>query len=205
MYIPSFFKIEDKDKISDFISQNGFGIIISKGNDRLLASHIPMLFTTNEKGEHILTGHLSKANPQWKTFDALTEVLTIFQGAHSYISSSWYDHNNVPTWNYMAVHIYGHLRLLTEDELLTELRKMTDKYEADSSKPVSVDKMEAPMLAAQLRGIVGFEIKVNEVHAAYKLSQNRDDKNHSLIIDELEKKGDENSLHIAAEMKKNRL
>jgi transcriptional regulator len=205
MYIPSFFKIENKDKIRDFINHNGFGIVVSKGNERLLASHIPMLLSTNEKGEDVLTGHLSRANPQWTSFDDLTEVLTIFQGSHSYISSSWYDHNNVPTWNYMAVHLYGSLRFLTEEELLSELRKMTDKYEANSSKPLSIDKMDAHLLSAQLKGIVGFEIKVHEVHAAYKLSQNRDDKNHFLIIDELEKKGDENSLNIAAEMKKNRL
>lgn len=106
MYIPSFFKLENKDKIRDFINHNGFGIVINKGNERLLASHIPMLYTTNEKGEEVLTGHLSRANPQWKSFDLMSEVLVIFQGPHSYISSSWYDHTNVPTWNYIAVDIY---------------------------------------------------------------------------------------------------
>jgi transcriptional regulator len=39
------------------------------------------------------------------------EVLA-FSGPHSYISSSWYDHENVPTWNYIAVHVYGKIKLL---------------------------------------------------------------------------------------------
>ncbi len=205
MYIPSFFKVENTEEIQDFIHHNGFGILISQSDERLLASHIPLLWTKNEKGQETLSGHLSKANPQWKSFESAKQVLVIFQGAHSYISSSWYDHNNVPTWNYMAVHVYGTLRILKEEELLDALRKLTDKYEVDSQTPVSIDTMDQHMLSTQLKGIVGFEIEVDELQAAYKLSQNRDDKNHLRIIDELEKKGDENSKLVAAQMKKNRL
>jgi len=205
MYIPAFFKVNNTEEIRDFIHHNGFGIVVSQTNGKLLASHIPLMLSTNEKGEEVVTGHLSKANPQWKSFESAQQVLLIFQGPHAYISSSWYDHNNVPTWNYMAVHVYGTLRLLTEGELLDSLRSLTDKYEVNSSSPVSLDTMDKHMLSTQLNGIVGFEIQVIEVQAAYKLSQNRDDKNHLRIIDELEKKGDESSQRIATEMKKNRL
>jgi transcriptional regulator len=56
-------------------------------------------------------GYMSRANPQWKSFGG-QEVLLIFQGAHTYISPRWYDHVNVPTWNYMMVHLYGKVRLV---------------------------------------------------------------------------------------------
>ncbi|MDF2456611.1 MAG: transcriptional regulator [Cytophagaceae bacterium] len=204
MYVPSFFKVENTEEIRDFIHHNAFGIVISQTNGKLLASHIPLLLTTNSKGKDLLTGHLSRANPQWKSFESEKQVLVIFQGPHTYISSSWYDHNNVPTWNYMAAHVYGSLRFLTEEELLISLQLLTDKYEFHSANPVSVGTMDKHMLSAQLKGIVGFEIEIEEVQAAYKLSQNRDEKNHLRIIDELEKKGDENSTHIAKEMKRNR-
>ncbi len=205
MYVPSFFKVENTEEIRDFITHHAFGIVISQTNEKLLASHIPLLLSTNSKGKNILTGHLSKANPQWKSFESERQVLVIFQGPHTYISSSWYDHNNVPTWNYMAAHVYGTLRFLSEEELLNSLRILTDKYEINSVNPVSLDTMDKKMLSAQLKGIVGFEIEVEEIQAAFKLSQNRDEKNHLRIIDELEKKGDENSALIAKKMKENRL
>lgn len=204
MYIPSFFKVDNTEEIHDFIHHNGFGIVISQTNEKLLASHIPLLLAKNSKGKNVLTGHLSRANPQWKSFESEKQVLIIFQGPHTYISSSWYDHNNVPTWNYMAAHVYGTLRFLTDEELLNSLRILTDKYEAHSEHPVSVHTMDPHMLSSQLKGIVGFEIEVEEIQAAYKLSQNRDDKNFLRIIDELEKKGDENSTRIAEKMKRNR-
>ena len=204
MYIPSFFKIENTQEIHDFIHHNGFAIIISQGNEKLIASHIPLLLTRNAKGQEVLMGHLSKGNAQWKSFGTATQVLVIFQGSHAYVSSSWYDHKNVPTWNYMAVHVYGTISLQSEEELLNSLKQLTDKYEVHSANPVSLETMDQSMLSKELKGIIGFEICISEVQAAYKLSQNRDDKNHGLIVDELEKRGDENSTQIAKAMRKNR-
>ena len=57
--------------------------------------------------DYYITGHMAYGNPQWKTFEIDENVLVIFQGPHAYISSSWYKDENVPTWNYQAVHVYG--------------------------------------------------------------------------------------------------
>jgi transcriptional regulator len=147
-------------------------------------------------------GHLSRANPQWKTFDDESEVLTIFSGPHAYISSSWYDHENVPTWNYIAVHIYGKIRIIEGAELLDSLNQLVDKYEASSRQPVSMEGMSKQFVEQSLKGLVGFEILITNIEASYKLSQNRDQKNQLAIIAELEKRNDPRSLSIAAEMKK---
>ena len=77
-----------------------------------------------------------------------------------------------------------------------------DKYESNSEHPVSVERMSEQFLHKEMNGIIGFEIEIEEIQSAYKLSQNRDSKNHAAIIIELEKKGDAHSLAIAAEMKR---
>lgn len=201
MYIPPYYKQENLSVVKDFLHQNSFGTLVSLVNDRPWATHIPLELDTNAAGQDILSGHISRGNKQWRDFDKNDEVLAIFNGPHTYISSSWYDHENVPTWNYIAVHVYGKIRIVTDDELLSSLKKLVNKYEAQSKHPVSVEGMSEKFLQNELRGIVGFEIAISEIQAAYKLSQNRDEKNTKQIIEELEKRGDVNSVQVSQEMK----
>ena len=201
MYIPKFFKVDDIDKAKAFIHENGFGILINQVDGKPFATHIPLVIETNNN-ESVLFGHIAKANNQWKAFQEDQEVLVIFQGPHAYISSSWYDHENVPTWNYTAVHAYGKIKISDKETLQEQLSKLVDKYETGNENPVSVYKMSASMVENQMNAIVGFEIHITEIQAAEKLSQNRDEKNYSNIIAELEKKGDVDSLKITDAMKK---
>jgi transcriptional regulator len=201
MYIPKYFKTEDLTVVKEFIEANGFGILISEEEGRPLATHIPMLLDKNVQGRDILTGHLSKANNQWKGFSGKQEVLAIFTGPHAYVSSSWYDHENVPTWNYLAVHVYGIIHIVEGDLLRAQLSRMVDKYESGLNNPVRVDTMSKDFLEKEIKGIVGFDIEITEIQAASKLSQNRDEKNYKRIIDGLTRKGDMNSLEMARIMK----
>jgi transcriptional regulator len=203
MYIPHYFKNENIEDVSDFIEKNSFAILISQTDSKFQATHIPLVSDKNENGHTVLYGHISKANPQWKNFVNDSEILAIFTGPHCYISSSWYDHENVPTWNYIAVHIYGKVKIIEGEKLITALTKLVDKYEKPMKNPVSVTTMSEAFLAKEIKGIVGFEIEISEIQAAYKLSQNRDEKNHSNIINELRKSNDPNSRQIALEMEKN--
>lgn len=200
MYSPAFAKNNDDASIKEFIKQNGFGILVSQAEQRLIATHIPLIFSTDETK---LLGHISKANPQWNKFNGDSEVLVIFSGPHAYISSSWYDHVNVPTWNYIAVHVYGKVKIIEGNELYQSLKHLVDKYETKSDNPVSIEKMPAYYVSKSMKGLVGFEIMISSIEATYKLSQNRDNKNHQNIIDELLKTADHGSHLIAQEMKKN--
>jgi predicted FMN-binding regulatory protein PaiB/ribosomal protein S18 acetylase RimI-like enzyme len=204
MYIPGLFKVTDSNAIREFIDHNGFGIIINTVNGRLWATHVPMLLTKDKDGKDILSGHLSKANSQWKEFEKSGEVLVVFPGSHSYISSSWYDHENVPTWNYLAVHVYGKIKTIDGDELKEELSKIVNKYEAVMPHPVSVERMTESFVQSEMKGIVGFKISITEIQAANKLSQNRDEKNYKRIIEGLENAGDNNSIEMAEIMKEKR-
>lgn len=201
MYIPDIFKNENEAEIKEFLDKNSFGILVNQTNGKLTATHIPLEFDKNEFGKNVLYGHISIENPQWKSFSETDKVLAIFSGSHSYISSSWYDFENVPTWNYIAVHVYGTIKILSEEKLLESLKKLVDKYEAASENPVRMEEFSRKTLM-QTRAIVGFEIEIEEIQSSKKLSQNRDKKNFQNIISELEKIDDFNSNSIAEEMKK---
>jgi transcriptional regulator len=201
MYIPAIYKNENPEEINDFLQKNSFGILVNQTNGKLWATHIPLELDINENGKQILYGHISKENPQWESFADNDKVLAIFSGAHSYISPSWYDHENVPTWNYIAVHIYGTIKIIEGEAVIESLKKLVDKYEQNSENPIRVEDLSKKTMM-QTRGIVAFEIEIEEIHAQHKLSQNRDEKNYINIISELEKTNDNQAIAVANEMKK---
>ncbi|MCU4666588.1 FMN-binding negative transcriptional regulator [Bacillus paralicheniformis] len=201
MYIPKYFKVENVDEILDFVQKNSFGTIVTTEQGKPIATHLPLGF--NKKGDdYYITGHVSFGNPQWRTFETCQDVLVMFQGPHAYISSSWYGHEDVPTWNYQAVHIYGQASILERDELIEELTIMMGKYEKHRENPILWDNLSPQLLERQLKAIVGFKIKVEDIQAAYKLSQNRNDTDYMNIIDQLQNEGDPNAEQLAAVMKK---
>jgi transcriptional regulator len=199
MFVPGLYKNANIDEVKSFVRQHGFGILVSHTGEKLWGTHIPLELTPDGKFLH---GHISKGNQQWKNFRSDDEVMAIFTGPHTYVSSSWYDHENVPTWNYIAVHVYGKVRLIEGDELFQSIKNLLDRYEKDSAHPVSMESMTPEYLRRELLGLVGFEITITNIEAAYKLSQNRDQKNHQNIISELEKRKDHESHLVAEEMKK---
>ena len=203
MYIPNLYKNEHQAEIEQFLHENDFAIIINQTNGKLWATHIPLILGTNSNGKQILIGHISKLNPQAESFNQNDEVLAIFSGSHSYISSSWYDHENVPTWNYLAVHVYGKVQLHSYEESIEGLKKLVNKYEAKSEKPIRIEDLSEKTMR-EARGIVSFEIEISSIEAQKKLSQNRDDKNYQNIISELEKTNENQAIEIAKAMKKNR-
>lgn len=200
MYTPEIYKNENQEEIKKFLQENSFGILINQTNGKLCATHIPLELETNEEGNEILYGHISKENPQWNGFIDNDQVLAVFTGPHSYISSSWYDHENVPTWNYIAVHVYGKIKIIEGEAVIESLKKLVDKYEQNSKNPVRIADLSKKTMM-QTRGIVAFEIEITKIQATRKLSQNRDEKNHQNIISELEKTEDFQAIAVANEMK----
>ncbi|NNJ88760.1 MAG: FMN-binding negative transcriptional regulator [Eudoraea sp.] len=199
MYIPPKYKNEDLVEVKDFLRSNSFAILINTLKGRPWATHTPLELDRDKDGNDILIGHIARANPQWGAFEANSEVLCIFNGPHSYVSSSWYKEEEVPTWNYIAVHIYGTLSVMSESEVLTWLHGLVDRYEKDEETPLSLKDM-SPATLRQVKGVVGFRIKINKIEAAYKLSQGREE-DHERIIHELKKKRDPGSQQVSNIMK----
>lgn len=201
MYTPEIYKNEDPESIRAFLRENSFGILINLTNGKLCATHIPIELEIKADDTEVLQGHISKLNPQAEGFAENDQVLAVFSGPHSYISSSWYDHENVPTWNYIAVHVYGRIKITDETATIESLRKLVDKYEAGSENPVRLENLSTKTMR-EARGIFGFEIAIDEIQATKKLSQNRDDFNYKNIISELEKTENPQAIAVAKEMSK---
>jgi len=171
MYIPKIYENTNLEEVKQFVQNNSFGILVTHQNGKPLATHIPLELSQNKDGNDVLVGHISKANPQWHNFKDEGDVLAIFNGPHSYISSSWYDFEEVPTWNYIAVHIYGSIKTIEGEALYNSLKKLMEKYESGSKNPVKIEDMSDKTMR-QINGIIGFEIEITDIQAAYKLSQN---------------------------------
>lgn len=198
MYVPRIFKPENTIVVSSYVKKYSFATLVSQ-KEGLTASHIPLSW--HEDSEQVyITGHLSKANPLASSFDGGQELLAIFMNSHAYISSSWYDHVNVPTWNYIAVHIYGNAQKIDEQELYQSIEYMVEKYESNRPNQFKLSDFSDKELKAHLNGLIGFRMSINRVEAAYKLSQNRKDKDYSEIISQLRQSGTDLEQAIANEM-----
>jgi transcriptional regulator len=202
MFIQSHFRETDEEKIVEFIKANPFAAVVSYDGDKPIAAHLPFEITKDDDGQFVLEAHFARANPQWKTFNRSEEILTIFTGAHSYISPRWYNepHSTVPTWSYMIVHVYGKPRVITDEtELGSHLAKLVTRYESRTNYDLT--KVPAATIKKLTGGVVGFKIAVTRFEAAFKLNQNRNERSYQNIIAELEKRTDENSHKIADAMK----
>lgn len=203
MYIPKPYEEKDQAEIEALVREFGFATIVSNKDGLPVATHIPFELEVQADGSWLLNAHLSKANPQWKTFETAGEVLVIFMGPHTYVSPSWYNHKNVPTWNYRAVHVYGTVSLVEGEQVEKSLRTLMARYEnAHANKPLSYEEIPAQMLKTDLRGLIGIQVKVSRIEAVAKLSQNRDKESYQSVIDHLKQVNAYDAARIAEEMEK---
>ena len=201
MYIPKYYAITDAEEILDFVQANPFGTIVTIKQGKPIAAHLPLQVAKID-GTCYITGHLAYGNPLWRTFETCGDVLAIFQGADAYVSSSWYTDENVPTWNYQAVHMYGKPSIIEKEELVEDLTSLLEKYEQQRENPILWETLSPDLLEKEMKGIVGFRIKVEEIQAAYKMSQNRNETDYANIIGHLQKEKAEKAKQMAEQMKK---
>lgn len=200
MYIARKNEAPNKEAVIEFIKKHSFAVVTSVVDKQITGVHIPL--EINVEGEDIfLSGHVSISNSICEAIKGNKQALVIFSEPHAYISSSWYDHVNVPTWNYIAVHINGQFQQVDKTEMLKDIKQMVDKYEAGRKDRFHLEHMSEEMLDAHLNGLMAFKIKVNKVEANFKLSQNRKDKDYDNIIEKLTNTADPMNKNIAAEMR----
>ncbi|WP_435525740.1 FMN-binding negative transcriptional regulator [Chryseobacterium indoltheticum] len=162
MFIPKLYKSDDYNLMKEIIRENSFALLISSV-DKIRATHSMMMLNEEDPESIYIETHISRANPQAKTLTNGDEVLCDFLGAHTYISSSWYDHINVSTWNYEAVQIYGKVELMNHEELYQHLDKLTSKYEKFQQCPMMVKDMGKDFVEKEMRGAFGLKIIPTEI------------------------------------------
>jgi len=139
----------------------------------------PLLLEPDEGEFGTLYGHFAKANPHWREQQDGCEALAVFSGPDAYISPSWYptkaEHGKVvPTWNYIAVHARGPVRLIEDRKSLLQIvSRLSDQHEASRPQPWAVSDAPDDYLDAMLRAIVGFALPIRRLEGKWKLGQNR--------------------------------
>jgi len=200
MYIPKSSEMTEDQAIRALISDNSFGVLIS---DDLTATHLPFIYDSEEGKRGCLYGHFAGANPHWKALEN-QRVLVIFSGPHSYISPTWYRSKPaVPTWNYAAVHCYGTLIPLNDEENEQAMNTLVEKYEPEL---LDAPDIMPPDYQLKLRqAVVGFKILVDEIHAKEKLGQHRKAADQEGVFSALRESNHADAKALASYMEKRKL
>lgn len=210
MYIPKFNAVTDTALLFDLMRQFSFATLVTSHEGAPFATHLPFLVYPERGPQGTLVAHMARGNAQWRHLAAAEsagqEALVIFQGAHTYISPSWYvdhvqDRMNVPTWNYMVVHAYGTPRVI-EDEtrVREELRALVEQHESGFETPWTMDLPE-DYLRKQLGAIVAFEMPIARLEGKFKLSQNRSAEDQRRVIERLLASQDANAREVGDVMR----
>ncbi|MCL4118082.1 UNVERIFIED_CONTAM: hypothetical protein GTU68_062696 [Idotea baltica] len=179
MYIPKHFKGKNIEQAIEFIKRFSFGTLVSVLNGKPIATHLP--FMVNYKEEKlILTTHFAKANEQQNTLNQ--NLLIIFSEPHAYISPSFYNKKqNVPTWNYIAVHVYGNAKVINKEaDVLQMLESMILNYEESYKK--QWDALNEQYKLKLTKGIIAINIEITDIQFKEKLSQNKQQNERENII-----------------------
>lgn len=202
MYIPPHFKIDDQDELIRFMRENMFATLVSNSVEGIIATHLPILVGDDSQPLKLI-GHMALANPQWKSFADSREVLVIFQGPHAFISPSYYNTlQNVPTWNFTAVHAYGIAKSFPDDS--TKLNALANLFQhTEPNAQHQWDTANSDYRTRLLGGMIAFEIAVTRLQGKYKLSQNRARDEQERIATSLSRESDSVRAGVGELMKKN--
>jgi transcriptional regulator len=197
-HTPSFL-LTDEAEVKRLIRENPWATIVSNASTGLVASHYPVVLEEHEPGISIVS-HVGRPDEQLHELGR-HEVLVIIQGAHGYISPSWYPpEQRIPTWNHVTAHLYGVPELLSDDENLRVLGELVDIFEQRMPNPVRLDT--EPHAARIAKGTVGLRLRVTRFDARAKLSQNKAPGVVDDIIGALESGGAYSHDGLAAEMRR---
>ncbi|MEJ6708753.1 MAG: FMN-binding negative transcriptional regulator [Amylibacter sp.] len=168
-------KADDQQNIA-FARGRAFGNLVINVDGGPLVSHIP--FQLSVDGTY-LEAHLVRSNPILRALkDGLLEAVIAVSGADAYISPDWYGvADQVPTWNYVAVHLRGTLRALPQEDLQGVLERLSGAMEERLlPKPVwTMGKMGDGVAEKMMRMIAPIGMDVSSIDGTWKLGQNKPD------------------------------
>lgn len=180
MYTPAHFALTDSEGLHDLIRSHPLGTLVTQAEGHLDANHIPFLLDAEPGEPGTLTAHVARANPVWQQCRDGAQVLVIFRGAEGYISPGWYPskqetHRLVPTWNYEAVHVHGHLTVHDDEKFVRGVvGRLTRLHESAQTTPWKMSDSPREFIDSMLEAIVGLQIRITRLEGKAKLSQNRE-------------------------------
>ena len=189
MYMKQMFTETRPEVLRAMVREYPFATLIVPTGQDVLADHLPMeLVEDTGGGFGLLRGHLARGNPLWKEIGAGRPALAIIQGPHGYITPNWYPSKHrtgeaLPTWNYTAVHLRGTLRAIEDEAWLRgHIGRLSDHMERGQAHPWRVEDAPEAFTAKMVRGIVGLELRVEQVDGKRKTSQNRPPEDRAGVV-----------------------
>lgn len=196
MYVAPHFRPAASDDVRAIIEAHPFGLLISQEGERPVATHTPMLLD----GDAHLIGHVARANRQWRSLEG-QEILAVFSGPHAQVTPTWYEvHPAVPTWDYVAAHVYGRARVLgARDDAEAVLRRLTTAFEGEVWR---FDDQPEHFIQTMMKGLVAFRLEISRIESSFKLSQNRSAADRKRVVAGLRERdlpGDRSTAGLIAE------
>jgi transcriptional regulator len=173
MHPNAIFQKAPREKNIAFARERSFGILAVNSDTGPLLSHIPFHLSSDGKN---LEAHLVRSNPILRLLAAPVDAVIAVSGGDAYISPDWYGvENQVPTWNYVAVHLRGKLRRLETGELRGILDRLSEEMEGRLAPkhPWKIDKMDKEIFEKMRRQIVAITLDVTGIDGTWKSSQNK--------------------------------
>ena len=154
------------------IAAHPFATLVTGGAGGVRVTHLPLLLEGDA-----LVGHVARPNPHWQAFED-GHTVAVFHGPHAFISRGWYRDpaDNVPTWNYAAVHASGRPQLLDAPGAQAAVSALAARFEPPELAPIAPEKM-----ARLLEGIVAFRMPIERLEVKFKMSQNKPAERDGLI------------------------
>jgi len=198
MYTPSLFEMHDARAIAALLAAHPFALLLTQHGGELHATHLPFHFDAAAGPRGRLEAHLARANAHCAAIEAGAASTVVFSGPNAYVSPRWYADpaRNVPTWNYVAVHLHGRPRPLRDAAaVLRIIGTLTDAHEAGNARPWSIRDAQAHA-EPLVRGVLAFEMDVERIEGKSKLSQNRSEPDRAGVMNALRARGDASSVEM---------
>ncbi|MRT16447.1 FMN-binding negative transcriptional regulator [Vitellibacter sp. q18] len=183
MYPPPHHQSHDIEKMISVIKNFPLGILVTAKDGTPFITHIPFIYNETSKK---LVAHLDRSNPQMETLNDGAEVTVVFKGPDTYISPSIYTTSQLPTWNYIIVHLTGKLNLIHEPEAVKQtMVEMTDFLESEAQNFIL--KKDDPRMERLIDYIQAFEIEITNWEGKFKLSQDKNSQDFENAKEELKR------------------
>jgi len=204
MYLPTHFQQTDTAVLHDLMRSHPLATLVTLAPGGLNANHVPLHVCAEGAPLGTLRGHVARANPMWNDVRADVQALAIFHGPQAYVSPNWYPTKSqtgrvVPTWNYVAVHAYGSLRVIDDAAWVRGLlQTLTVEHEAAEPRPWTMQDAPEEFVARMVASVVGIEIVISELLGKIKASQNQPSENRAGVVSALRAQRSDDAQAMAA-------
>ncbi len=189
----------------NMVRVRGFGTLVVPVEDGLpMISHIPFVVSDDATELEL---HLVRSNPIFRSTTAPRPAMIVVSGPDGYVSPDWYEdaaNAQVPTWNYVAVHLSGRLEARPHEKLRDHLDRLSASFETRLAPkpPWTSKKMPAGVMERMMRSIGVFQFHIDGVDGTWKLNQNKSEEQRDAASDQMKHSPIGHETHELSQMMK---